>query len=453
MIPLKTMLRFGIGQTGAQIFRDTPAVLLPVFMATMLGIPPWLGGLAILLPKFWVILCDPLVGMLSDRTRATVGRTPFLMTGAIVTSLGFLALFAITDFPTPLIAAATVSIVYVIAVTGFSTFSVPYLAIASELSEHPHERTKLIAFRILFASLGVVLGVGFAQPTIRHFGGGAHGWHMMAVLASAICLVSMGGTALGLRRVPLSDAAGSVERPLAALRTAFRNRPFVVLTAVHFIQSISQACSYSAVGLIFLYIVGDVGLMIPFTLAMCISGVLSQPMWLAISRRAGKLPSFVGASLLYAAVTASWLWIDTPGVIQVPLVGACRVEVVLILVRAAICGVMNQGFLLLITSMFTDTVEFGRRHAGRDVAGSLAGGWSAIEKLAFAVGPLIGGLVLTASGFVPSKGGLVAQSAGALHGVVWLYSLIPAAIFLASLPLLFYYRLSLATARFSPLGG
>src|SRR4051812_8911905 len=96
LLSIGTMIRFGIGQTGAQIFRDTPALLLPLFMATMLGVPPWLAALAVLVPKLWVIVCDPLIGGLSDRLRPRMGRTPFLFAGALASGFGFASLFAVT---------------------------------------------------------------------------------------------------------------------------------------------------------------------------------------------------------------------------------------------------------------------------------------------------------------------------------------------------------------------
>lgn len=44
-VPTSVVLRYGVGQLGAQVFRDTPAVLLPLFMTTMLGVPePWLAS-------------------------------------------------------------------------------------------------------------------------------------------------------------------------------------------------------------------------------------------------------------------------------------------------------------------------------------------------------------------------------------------------------------------------
>ena len=71
-------LRFGVGQLGAQIFRDTPAVLLPLFLVTMLAVPAWLAGLVVLLPKIWLIFCDPLIGNWYDQAKSRLGRTPFL---------------------------------------------------------------------------------------------------------------------------------------------------------------------------------------------------------------------------------------------------------------------------------------------------------------------------------------------------------------------------------------
>ena len=437
-----TMLRFGVGQAGSQVFRDTPAVLMPVFMATMLGVPPWLAGVVVLVAKLWVILCDPLVGLLSDKARPTKGRTPFLFAGGIASGVAFLALFAIMDYPSPWVAAAVVCLIYLVGITGFSAFSVPYLALSSELSGDPHERTKLLAFRVVFASVGVILGVGFAQPIIRHFGDGAHGWHMMAILFAAFITVTMLTTAIGLRKTPLVDAGEASIGLKEQFAAASRNRPFLILTGIHFIQSISQACTYTAVGLVFIYIVKDVGFLPAFTFTMCIFGVLSQPFWVGVSRRLGKMKMFIFASLGYVAITASWFTLGRHGneMVVVPLYGEIRLEFVMILIRAIACGALNQGFLVLIMSMFTDTVEHGRIVNGADNAGGLAGFWSASEKLAFAMGPFIGGIILSASGFVASKGGIIAQGDAALRGIVLLFSLVPAGIFLLSLPLLLLYK-------------
>ena len=64
-------------------------------------------------------------------------------------------------------------------------FSVPYLAVSSELSADPHQRTRVMMYRLNFMTLGVVVGVGAAQPLMAAFGGGAAGWRAMGLVDGA----------------------------------------------------------------------------------------------------------------------------------------------------------------------------------------------------------------------------------------------------------------------------
>ncbi len=423
-----TMVRYGLGQTGAQVFRDTPAALLPVYMTTVLGVPAWLAGLVILLPKLWVIICDPLVGAWSDRRESSIGRIPFLVGGAIATSIGFVLLFNLPAMGSPYAAAAT-SAVFLLAMTAFSAFSVPYLAVATTLSADPHERTKLLAWRIAFTTLGVVLGIGLAQPTVVWLGGGRQAWSVMSVIFAALCLVSMLGCALGLRSRLHRPAAAKAPVPFTRmLGAAWRNRAFRQLTAIHLLQTVGQACSYTVVALVFVYLVDRIELLTAYVLIMSLAGLVTQPLWLRISRRIGKISLFVYLCLGWCAVTLTWLGIDWGDGVSF---GAVSGKDVLILLRGAVIGVTNAGFILLVTSLFTDTVHLGEHESG--IEGGYAGLWSACEKLSFALGPVISGAVLSLYGFVSSTAGPAQQSPAALFGVVLNYSLIPVGFFLASL--------------------
>jgi GPH family glycoside/pentoside/hexuronide:cation symporter len=70
-----------------------------------------------------------------------------------------------------------------------------------------------------------------------------------------------------------------------------------------------------------------------------------------------------------------------------------------------------------------------------------AGLFSAGEKLSFALGPVVAGLVMSQFGFIASTGGAVAQSDRAITGIVLLYGLIPAATQVISLIVFARYRL------------
>lgn len=442
-IPTRTAVTYGAGQLGAQIFRDTPAVLLPIFMTTILGIPAWLAGIAILIPKLWVIVCDPLVGIYSDRLKQRHGRTGFLLIGAILTSIGFLSLFAIVAYPSPYIAAASICFLFFLASTGFSVYSVPYLAIASELSDDRHERTRILMFRMYATVGGVLIGVGVAQPLVFALGGGATGWHVMAVSFALICLVTMLIPAIGLRGVPLLKSEGSAALISQQLRPVTKNKPFMALLATTFVQGIGQASSYTVIGFFFLYALGNVALIPTFVVVMVCGSFLSQPIFFAMSRRFGKERSYVAGSVIWIFITITWFFVEaeSPVLLTLPLIGDLTREGLLVLVRGFFIGIVNTGFILLAFSMLTDTVDLQRRRHGAANEGVFSGIFTAAEKLAFALGPLLAGIVMSAFGFVSSTGGVTDQTDHAVLGVIMLYSWIPVATQVLSLLIFTAYKL------------
>ncbi|MET0241204.1 MAG: MFS transporter [Sphingobium sp.] len=442
-VPTSVVLRYGVGQFGAQIFRDTPAVLLPLFMTTMLGVEAWLAGLVVLIPKLWLILCDPLVGAWSDRVKGRYGRMPFLAAGALLTSLGFVALFTLTASDSPNLSAAITCGLFFLASTAFSMFSVPYLAIAAALSPDPHQRTRIMVYRMIFSTLGVLVGVGLAQPLIAAWGGGAAGWQTMSYILGALCLVTMMITALGLSHVPMVQDDIAPASLLSQIGSVAGNKPYLVLLATSFTQTIGQAASYTVIGFIFIYALNAIWIVPLFILIMAIVGILSQPLWLHLSRRWGKERAYVVASLGWAAVTATWFFIHPANdvIVTVPGIGALGTQHVLVLIRGAIIGLVNGAFVMLSLSMLTDTIALQRNRHGTANEGIFAGLFSAAEKLSFALGPVIAGIVLSAFGFISSTGGAVPQSARAITGIILLYSLIPVAMQIVSLLIFSRYRM------------
>jgi GPH family glycoside/pentoside/hexuronide:cation symporter len=431
--PTGQLFRYGAGQLGAQIFRDTPAVLLPLFMTTMLGVQAWMAGLVVLVPKLWVLFCDPMVGAWSDRVSRTVGRGPFLTVGALGSSIGFGALFLLMHYPSPVIAAVSLCLIYLLASTAFSCFSVPYLALPAEMSADPHERTRILAYRMAFVVGGVIMGVGVAQPLVFHFGGGL-GWHMMAGLFAAVCLVSMMTSATG-RYGHVTTAQPQTPTLADQVKAVAANPPFCILLATSFVQALSQASSYTVIGFFYLYVIGNVNIILPMVLCMSTFSLISQPMWVVLSRRFGKERCFYGANIVFIAVTISWAFAHKGNDVlaTLPVLGPVSTQDALVLVRAVVIGLTNAGFLLLTLSMLTDTIQLSQRGGGVSTEGIFSGLYSALEKLAFATGPTLAGVILSACGFVASTGGAMAQSPRVIFGVLMIYSLIPAALIVVSL--------------------
>lgn len=112
---------------------------LPVFYAQTFGISLAALGAIFLLERLWGAFADPLVGVLSDRTRSRFGRRkPWIAAGAALYGLATLALFFPLVGVTPFYLGAALFVFYL----GWSMIQIPYLAWSGEISgeyhEHPH---------------------------------------------------------------------------------------------------------------------------------------------------------------------------------------------------------------------------------------------------------------------------------------------------------------------------
>jgi GPH family glycoside/pentoside/hexuronide:cation symporter len=269
-------------------------------------------------------------------------------------------------------------------------------------------------------------------------GGGAAAWRTAGLLLAALCLVTMLVTALTMhRRAERAVAVEQQEGLIVHIVHALRERAFRWLTLTYLLQCTAQGCSFTVVAFVFLYCVGNVNLILPFVLIMSVANLIGQPLWLALAKRWGAVTCFLVANVGYIT-----LWI-TPGhdvLVTLPVIGPLSTDQTIVLVRALPLAFFNGGFLLFILSMFTDVVnDVKERAEGAVNEGVYSGIFTATEKLSFAIAPMIGGIVLSLSGFVASTGGAHAQGSRALTGILAMYALIPAAIMVASLGTFWVY--------------
>jgi Na+/melibiose symporter-like transporter len=121
----------------------------------VLGLPGWLGGLAISLSFVLDGFADPVIGSISDRTRSRVGRRhPSRYAAPIPIALFFPAIFNPPDG----LSHALLFLWFTGSVIGLrvamSVFHTPHLAFGGELSESYIERTKVMAWNIFSTWIG-----------------------------------------------------------------------------------------------------------------------------------------------------------------------------------------------------------------------------------------------------------------------------------------------------------
>lgn len=144
---LRTKLFFGIGSAAETIALFSLGSYALLYYNQVLGLPGWLGGLAISLSLIIDGFADPIIGSLSDRTRSRLGRRhPYMFAAPVPIALFFLAIFNPPQglSHTLLFLWATASVIGLR--VSMSVFHTPHLALGGELSESYIERTKVMAW-------------------------------------------------------------------------------------------------------------------------------------------------------------------------------------------------------------------------------------------------------------------------------------------------------------------
>jgi GPH family glycoside/pentoside/hexuronide:cation symporter len=417
---------YGVGQIAGQIFRDVPSLLLLFFMTNALGIQPALAGAAIFIPKLvFGVICDVGVGILSDRWKARIRRRWWLLVGAGGAPFALILLFHVPG-GSQVVKAAYVAGAFSLYMAVFSVLSVPYLAIASELSTDTRQRTVIMAWRLVFTAVGVLIAGSFSPIFIQMRGGGQGAYEALSIILATICplslLVAFFAATRADRRT-IEPAAPPFARGLSirdALQALAHPR-FSVLVGSNLLMLVSSGMAYASMIYFLTYNLGrpdaleQVG---GITLIACATIVIAQPIWVRLATMLGKRRTYLVSAVAYAGVSIGW------GVFG-------RLGLGVDYALAAVLGLANSGWSLMGFSMLSDLSDDGR-------GGLYASVWVAADKIGFALGGtlLVGGL-LAASGFDSARAmaGL-SQGPDAVTGVLLCFSVFPAILSLIASALL-----------------
>lgn len=434
---LRDYLSYGVGMTGNQIMRDVPTALLLFYMTNALLIPPAYAGFAILLPKIWVIVADPVVGMLSDRTRGRWGaRKPFLFVGAVVSFVAFVMLFNVAVPSSPLLATCVVGLLYLLVATGYSIYSVPYLTLAAEIGRESRERTRALSYKQYFCLVGVLAGLSFAPWLIERLGGDKSAYGTMAWVVGAIMLVTTLATAVLVPvRQPLAASPRIEGHMLAQVRDAFRHRPFRIVFVAALLQLIGFGVTQGG-GLYFLIYTMRLSMdvMGVSILASVAGSGLAQILWVRLANRAGPVRAYRVASFYAAVVAGAVLLVPTGNVWAYVVYGF-------------VSGTASSGYTLLSFASLVEAIALDGPDSPRK--GLFAAAYTAMEKATLAIG---GFLVAMALSFAEFQQGAPAadQPQSALLAIPVVYVGVPAVLKLISGLVLGRYFATPATSPMEP---
>lgn len=424
------MIAWGIGTLGPVTVLTATNALLLRFLTDNYGLAAGLAATLIAASKFYDAFADIAMGVVSDRTTSRWGRRrPYLIFGAVLLAISILAIFAAPAFASESARVGYMAAVMVFYATAYTVFNVPYMAMPGEMTRSYHERTELMRWRVYAVGLAIIIASAAGPKLLDLFGGGASAYAKMA-LAFAPIVVAAGIVAfLGTAGTPATERTLTHHSFAEQIRSAASNTPFVTLIMVKFITLMSLGVQ-AIFPFFFQRILGvPNGVLGSYFFWQSAMFLVAPSLWLWCSKRWGKKATFMGALAISLPVWLSWAL----AVHGEPLW--------LVYARGVLIGISGSGVILMGQSMLPDTMEYDFQCTGLRREGIFAALYTTVEKLSGAIGVALVGALLGVYGYVQSRTGAAEQPASALWAIRICMAYVPAAITLAGMAVLAFYKL------------
>lgn len=412
---LGAKIGYGVGDFGLNLYWQSILLFILFFQMDVLGLSAVDAGLCFLIASVWDAGMDPLMGIISDRTRTRMGRyRPFILFGTVPLALAFTLCFSPPSFLVPgsagmmLFATGT----HMLLRSCYAVVAIPYSSLTAAMTRDSDERASLTGWRMLLAFAGST-SVSALLPLLAarfgSYGQAAACIGALAVLAHVVCVASV------RELPPPAPAMTRAQQGLGADLTGFlqgvaRNGPLLRLLAATVALHLSLGMLMRNVPYLLKYDLGvDATLTASALTWLSAAGIIAVPLWVWVARRWSKRASWQAGSAM-VIVGGAALAFTQPGGLWTTL-----------------------GFLTLIFfghaahavamwSMLPDAVDYAHwRHRRRDEA-KVYGLASLILKLSLGGSAFLGGLALDGVGFLPNA----AQSGETLSGFRLLAGLAPA---------------------------
>ena len=438
-LSLATKLAFGAGDAGAGITATLLVFSFLVFLTDVAHLKPGLASSVLAIGKIWDAFNDPIIGVLSDRTRSKWGRRHAWM---ICAAVPFGLLFALHWIVPPFLGEQSQMGLfwYYVAVsiafnTAFTAVNLPYTALSPQLTQDYDERTSLTGFRFAFSiggslaalAFGFVLSQQGLPPTLQYglLGG------ISAIASIATIYWCVWGTTDPTAGDRTPDAPNNESENSASwwqeLRAAFGNVPFRYVIGIYLCSWFAFQLTATTIPYFATYYMG---LDSYFAVALVVQGsaMLALFLW-------AKLGETIGRRGVYFLGTGLWT-IAQAGLF---LLAPDRDDLLYWL--CALAGVGIATAYLVPWSMINDVTDLGELQTGERREGTFYSLMVLLQKLGLAFGLAMVGQALEWFGF---DSNLEVQSDSVLVALRVLVAPFPACILAIGLVLAYFYPLTKA---------
>jgi GPH family glycoside/pentoside/hexuronide:cation symporter len=417
-ISLKTRIAWGVGGWADNfIFQVLIILALPIYNIE-LGVDPIWVGFALMVPRLFDAITDPLMGNISDNTRSRWGRRrPWIFAGASISAL-LLPLLWMPPFESQFAMVTYFGLISTIYALSYTMFVVPYTALGFELTEDYDERTRVISWRMyigLIAGLCIPNLYAWCQHDI--FGGDILNGARWVSFAIAITVLITGCLPAFICRENVNKQKQAKIKLGTAILETVKDGPFRLLLSGYIIIITGLLTSAALAIYVNIYHVfdGDKKLAAEVSALGGMLGVIGAYLGVRltnmISAKTSKRHTMIGGLCLALLAVFSMTFTMQPGFEVVEVLGfKFHPQVISFLFY----GMGQQSCWLLIDSMTADICDEDELRTGLRREGMFGAVKSLALKAGVAVTGLTGGLVIKLSGAADASQGVTSEVASTL---------------------------------------
>lgn len=417
---------YGFGDVGSCLYFGIFMNFLAYYYTDVYGLSAAAVGTMIFVVRTYDWIKDPIMGVICDRTRSSMGRyRPWLVWMIIPYMVMGVLTFTTFDLsPTGKLVYAYST--YILLTLVYTMINVPFSALMGVMTPNSEERTVLSSFRMIGGAVGSMIVYGTMLPLVAWFGQGnaQKGFSMTvgvyALLAAGAFLFTFFATKERVQ--PPVTARISLGKELKLLG---KNGPWLVLIVVSLLATISMGMRSGATLYYFKYVAQNEQLATGFFIVGSVVQIIAVSFTSQIARVfGGKKPAYIGLFLIVVLLSVAFYFIPAQ-------------NYTLLMAHQVVMTMVVAPIFALFWSMIADCANYGLWKLGQSSTGLLFSAGTFSQKIGWSIAPALSLWALGYFGFEANQ----VQSEATIECMRILMSIAPAVVALVTVGVALFYRI------------
>lgn len=413
---------YGSGDMAANCGYALISSFMMLYLTNAVGLNSAIIGILMMVSKLLDGITDILFGTIMDRTKSKLGKArPWMLYGQIGVSASLFLVFCIPSM------SQTMQYVYFFVfytaynAIFFTANSIAYAALAAKITKNSGERVQIGSIRFIFATFTTLIIAYNTMSMVENFGGGAHGWRMVALIFAILGLIINTFSVLMVKEVPDEIQESNVDEVkniksqkmsfVNSFKLLLKNPYYIIILSIYLINYIYSGITQGA-GIYFMtYFMGDPALLGTFSLVSLIPVMIILALTPTLVKKCGSMRKLNLIGRIISLIMGC-----------VFVVAALNKNLPLMLASAFFRNMAGGPLTGTLNALVAETSDYTYRTQKTRIDGMMFSCSSIGVKLGGGIGSAILGWMLE---FAKFDGTAAIQSASTLNVIFILYAVTP----------------------------